>query len=138
MLKCLFCFSFAHNDLKRALLILILLAGFTGVTRAEFAGTAPGSVVIANTGPGFTIYPNPVNGSSFDINFKFNETEFPNVHLSIVNVLGQNVYSYNLVKMDYSNGKVHIDISDRHLTTGIYFVQLTSGENTKTVRLAIR
>ncbi len=101
-------------------------------------GNPPSSIVVANTGPGFTIYPNPVNGSSFDINFSFNETEFPRVHLNIVNVLGQNVYSYNLVKLDYSNGKIHIDITDLRLNKGIYFVQLTSGESTRTVRLAIR
>ena len=124
--------------MKKALLILVFFIGFTGLSRGEVWGNSPSSAAFANSGPSFTIYPNPVNGSSFDINFSFNETEYPNVHLSIVNVLGQNVYSYNLVKMDYSNGKVHIDISDRHLTTGIYFVQLTSGESTKTVRLAIR
>lgn len=92
----------------------------------------------ASSGPSFAMSPNPVNGSYFDIQFDFTESEFPKTIINITNVLGQVVYGYQLKHVDFENGKVRIDLSDAKLDKGVYFVQLKSGDFTKTLKLAVR
>ncbi len=89
-------------------------------------------------GPAFSLSPNPVNGSYFDIQLDFTETEYPKTIINITNVLGQVVYGYQLKHVDFQNGKVRIDLSDAKLDKGVYFVQLKSGDFTKTLKLAVR
>lgn len=102
------------------------------------SSTVPVEKVILAGGPGFTLNPNPVNGSYFFINLEFSEKEFPNTQILITNVLGQVVYSYGLKHIDFENGKVRVDVSDAKLDKGVYFVQLKSGDYTKTLKLAVR
>ena len=89
-------------------------------------------------GPNFTMSPNPVNGTYFYINFTFAESEYPNTFINITNVLGQVVYTYQVKHVDFANGRVRVELSDAKLDKGIYFVQLKSGESTKTQKLAVR
>ncbi len=53
-------------------------------------------------------------------------------------VLGKFVYSYVIKKSDYAEGKVRIGVMDALLDKGVYFIQLKSGDFTKTLKLAIR
>lgn len=96
--------------------------------------TAPEALVV----PGFSISPNPVVGNTFAIQLNFTQGEFPQARLSISNVLGQMVYAYSIKKVDYDNSFVRIDVSETKLEKGVYFVQIKSGEASKTVKLAIR
>ena len=96
--------------------------------------TAPEVTVI----PSFKISPNPVSGNTFAIQLSFSQSEFPGARLSISNVLGQVVYKYSMKKVDYDNGYVIVDVSETKLEKGVYFVQIKSGEASKTVKLAIR
>lgn len=100
-------------------------------TQAGTSGPAAG-------GPGFSLNPNPVSGNYFDINFDFTESEHPSVVVNITNVLGQVIYGYQLKHVDFVNGKLRIDLSDAKIDKGVYFVQLKSGESTKTLKLAVR
>lgn len=95
---------------------------------------APEAVVV----PGFSISPNPVVGNTFVIQLNFTKEQFPKARLSISNVLGQMVYAYSIKKVDYDNNFVRVDVSETKLEKGVYFVQIKSGESSKTVKLAIR
>jgi len=88
--------------------------------------------------PSFNISPNPVSGNTFAINLNFTQSQFPGARLSISNILGQAVYQYSMKKVDYDNGYVIVDVSETKLDRGVYFVQIKSGEASKTVKLAIR
>lgn len=106
---------------------------------AETLSTPPGvenPVLIG--GPDFTLNPNPVNGSYFYVNLKFSETDFPDAVILVNDVLGKVVYSYVIRKSDYAEGRVKIGVMDALLDKGIYFIQLKSGDYTKTLKLAIR
>lgn len=89
-------------------------------------------------GPSFTMSPNPVNGTYFYVNLAFTEAEYPNSQIIITNVLGQVIYNYPLKHVDFANRQVRIELSDAKLDKGVYFVQIKSGESTKTQKLAVR
>lgn len=89
-------------------------------------------------GPDFSLNPNPVNGSHFYVNLNFSESEFPNAVILVNDVLGKVVYSYVIKKSDYMEGKVKIGVMDALLDKGVYFIQVKSGDYTKTLKLAIR
>jgi Secretion system C-terminal sorting domain len=128
----LFCFKFAWKGkvpLKKLLLILLMLVPVITTVNAD---TPVGS------GPGFTMSPNPVTGNYFYINLSFSESEYPNTLINITNVLGQVIYSYPIRHVDFANRQVRIDLNDAKLDKGVYFVQLKSGESTKTQKLAVR
>jgi len=114
--------------LKKILTILLMLLPLVATVRAY----------PVSSGPGFTLNPNPVTGDFFDINLDFTESEYPITVINITNVLGQVVYVVPLKHVDFMNGKVRIELADAKLDKGIYFVQLKSGEATKTLKLAVR
>lgn len=122
----------------RKLLVLFFLLFSFGL-HAESLSTPPviDNPVLAG-GPEFTLNPNPVNGSYFYVNLKFTEAEFPDAVILVNDVLGKVVYSYVIKKSDYSEGKVRIGVMDALLDKGVYFIQLKSGDFTKTLKLAIR
>lgn len=122
----------------RKLLVLFFLLFSFGL-HAESLLTPPviDNPVLAG-GPDFTLNPNPVNGSYFYVNLKFTEAEFPDAVILVNDVLGKVVYSYVIKKSDYSEGKVRIGVMDALLDKGVYFIQLKSGDFTKTLKLAIR
>ena len=68
----------------------------------------------------------------------FSETDFPDAVILVNDVLGKVVYSYVIRKSDYAEGRVKIGVMDALLDKGIYFIQLKSGDYTKTLKLAIR
>lgn len=121
--------------------MLILLVGLLALPQA---GKACGWPVAADEhpaligGPGFTLNPNPVTGSYFFINLEFSEAEFPNAKVTITNVLGQAVYVAPIRKTEFATGKIRIELADAKLDKGVYFVQVSSGDNTKTLKLAVR
>ncbi len=89
-------------------------------------------------GPQFTITPNPVNGSYFSVNITFTEADYPDATVVISDVLGKQVFIHSLKKTDFLEGKVRINVMDAGLDKGVYFVQMKSGDITRTLKLAIR
>lgn len=93
---------------------------------------------VAGQGPTFTLNPNPVTGSYFYVNLQFTEAQYPDAVIVVNDVLGKVVYSYPIRKSDYTTGQVRIDLGDAMLDKGVYFLQIKSGDSTKTLKLAIR
>ncbi len=89
-------------------------------------------------GPAFNITPNPVSGSYFYVNLDFVESDFPDAAIVISDVLGKIAYVHPLKKSDYIEKQVRINVMDANLDKGVYFLQVKSGEHTRTLKLAIR
>jgi hypothetical protein len=70
----------------------------------------------------FRLYPNPADNGVFNIQFStFNND---NINLKLYNILGQNVFTQN-VMMDGS-GKASVDVSQ--LSSGVYLVEIIQNE----------
>lgn len=122
-----------------------LLAIFFFITSLTLVAKTPSirfneedNPLIFTVGPEFSLNPNPVNGSYFFVNLNFSEVDFPNSVILVNDVLGKVVYSYVIKKSDYIEGKVKIGVMDALLDKGVYFIQVKSGDYTKTLKLAIR
>jgi hypothetical protein len=119
-----------------AIALLLLLLPVTRAKSLENGENPPAAVSVA--GPSFSLTPNPVTGTHFYVNFAFSEAQYPEAGIIINDVLGKTVYSYGLTKNDYASGRIRIDVADALLDKGVYFVQVKSGDATKTLKLAIR
>ncbi len=119
-----------------AIALLMLLISVTRAKSLENGENPPAAVSVA--GPSFSLTPNPVTGSHFYVNLAFSEAQYPEAGIIINDVLGKTVYSYGLTKNDYASGRIRIDVADALLDKGVYFVQVKSGDATKTLKLAIR
>ena len=89
-------------------------------------------------GPSFRLTPNPVNGSFFYVNLDFSANEYPDAGIIISDVLGKRVYFHTLKQSDFAEGRVRISVMDANLGKGVYFLQIKSGDTSKTQKLAIR
>ncbi|MFM6953028.1 MAG: T9SS type A sorting domain-containing protein [Bacteroidota bacterium] len=118
-------------------LIIVFFALAIGSTEAVARPDLPPADV-AGQGPTFTLNPNPVTGSYFYVNLQFTEAQYPDAVIIVNDVLGKVVYSYPIRKSDYTTGQVRIDLGDAMLDKGVYFLQIKSGDTTKTLKLAIR
>jgi hypothetical protein len=123
--------------MKRSLLIFSALLLFAAL-KADGSNGSGVAVSAVSPGPNFTLNPNPVTGSYFFINLGFKETEYPEAKITITSVLGQVVYTAPVRKTEFATGSVRIDLADARLSKGMYFVQVSSGDNTKTLKLAVR
>lgn len=118
-------------------LVILFFALATGSVEATARPDLPPAEV-AGQGPTFTLNPNPVTGSYFYVNLQFTEAQYPDAVILVNDVLGKVVYSYPIRKSDYTTGQVRIDLGDAMLDKGVYFLQIKSGDSTKTLKLAIR
>lgn len=79
-----------------------------------------------------TNYPNPFNNST-TISFTLNKKDF--VRLIVVDVYGKQVFTLLNNKMDSSTH--HVIFSPEKLSSGIYFYQVSTSENTETKMMQI-
>ncbi len=99
------------------------------------ASTGSGTVnvnEIANTNK-FSMYPNPTNANT---SISFNLENESNVSLEVYNTVGSLVYSEN--KNNMSAGKQKINFDGTEFPQGIYFVNLTIGNEKVTRKLTIQ
>jgi len=82
---------------------------------------------------GFTIYPNPNNGS-FKTEFELNEKE--NVSIQLIDLLGKVYYESNYKNLNSGFHQLDINLP-ADLTTGIYFVRMSNSKGSKTTKLVI-
>lgn len=115
----------------RLSLLILTLAFTTPVLKADGNENLIG-------GPSFRLTPNPVNGSFFHVNLDFDVNEFPDAGIIISDVLGKTVYVQPLKQSDFMEGRVRISVMDANLDKGVYFLQIKSGDSSKTQKLAIR
>jgi hypothetical protein len=102
--------------MKRIFLVILILA--CAYLRPVSAALPPVSGdELLGGGPSFTITPNPVSGSYFSLNLDFSYNEYPDAA---------------------AEGRVRITVMDANLDKGVYFLQIKSGDATKTQKLAIR
>lgn len=76
----------------------------------------------------FGIYPNPVNQKSA----LYISSPLENTKISIVNALGQTVFSKQV-----NNNSIKLNLEEIGLEAGIYFVVMGSGKDTKTRKLVV-
>jgi hypothetical protein len=117
-------------------MIVIFILSFGSVKLNAHADLPPAGVV--DLGPTFSINPNPVSGTFFYVNLNFTEAQYPEAVIVINDILGKVVFSYPIRKSDYATSQIRVDLSDAMLDKGIYFLQIKSGDATKTLKLAIR
>lgn len=123
--------------MKNIFLILLVIASAS--LRSVSAALPPISGdELFGGGPSFTITPNPVSGSYFSLNLHFSNNEFPGATIIISDVLGKTVYFQSIKQSDFMEGRVRISVMDANLDKGVYFLQIKSGDATKTQKLAIR
>jgi hypothetical protein len=67
------------------------------------------------------VYPNPTNG---DINIAFEMKQAGDVDLTIIDLLGKKVYASKNKLLTSGNQRLKIDLTQYHLTTGIYFLNI--------------
>ena len=115
---------------------MIFAMSFGSVKLSASADFPPASVV--DLGPTFSINPNPVSGTFFYVNLNFTEAQYPEAVIVINDILGKVVFSYPIRKSDYAISQIRVDLSDAMLDKGVYFLQIKSGDATKTLKLAIR
>ncbi|MFI5140823.1 MAG: T9SS type A sorting domain-containing protein [Bacteroidia bacterium] len=81
-------------------------------------------------GSAINLFPNPNNGQ---FNFSVNLPEAANLNFTIVNMIGQVVYTKS--ENNITNAVLSCDLS--HLSKGVYYANITDGKNNKTVKKII-
>jgi len=123
--------------MKRTVILLFILIGLSFRSVGAAFPPVSGDELVGG-GPSFTLTPNPVSGSYFSVNLNFSYSEFPDAAIIISDVLGKTVYFQGLKQSDFIEGRVRISVMDANLDKGVYFLQIKSGDATKTQKLAIR
>ncbi len=123
---------------RRLLLLFTLFVCFATSNAKQIMPLLEDENPVHSGGPSFNITPNPVSGSYFYVNLDFLESDFPDAAIIISDVLGKVAYVHPLKKSDYMEKQVRINVMDANLDKGVYFLQVKSGEHTRTLKLAIR
>jgi len=131
-----FFFNFVVMKRFWPIVIMIFAMSFGSVKLSAHADLP--STGIVDLGPTFSISPNPVSGTFFYVNLNFTEAQYPEAVIVINDILGKVVFSYPIRNSDYATSQIRVDLSDAMLDKGIYFLQIKSGDATKTLKLAIR
>lgn len=79
----------------------------------------------------FNVFPNPVQ-SSTTINFNLQKNS--NVQLKITDITGKQVFISNQF---FESGEQHFDLETKDYKNGIYFCTLTTGNLSKSIRIAV-
>ena len=93
--------------------------------------SGPAGIEEAATIDNVTVFPNPANEVA-NVNLSINEMS--NVSISVVNTLGQTVYTENLGNV---NGEQNVKINTTDLENGIYLVNITVNGNVITKRISV-
>lgn len=102
------------------------------IYQAAFANALPAGINENEAAIGLRVYPNPLQNEA-DITFELEEGD--NIHISLHNTIGQEVYTNNLGYRQA--GRHSLTINAKDLNSGIYFLNITVGDNRATTRLSI-
>ncbi len=83
---------------------------------------------------GMTIYPNPATGNNTTINFNTRSTATATINL--YNVLGEKIYNQPLGSLNSGNHSTNLSL--QNLSNGLYFVELSNGEEKITQPLVVK
>ena len=98
------------------------------IDSALFVGVKETPALIANA----SLFPNPVSNESV---LSFSLAKESEVQISIVNELGQRVSSVYSGTMQPGENTVRVSVAE--LTTGIYFMEISTGEETRSLKLEV-
>lgn len=108
-------------------------AGCTGTANSQVLVEVCNGITSAVSSAGMNVYPNPTEGD-FTIEFA-NNTDVREANLTIVNSLGQAVQTQQLNCTPGTNRWV---IDAGNLSTGIYFISFTAGEQSFSRKLEVQ
>jgi len=80
----------------------------------------------------YEIYPNPFNSST---KISYSLESLGDIKISIFNIAGQRVFETNIMRQE--PGRYAIQWDDSGLSSGVYVVKLTQGENTDSKRMLL-
>ncbi len=100
-----------------------------------YLSSATGVKDYASIISGLYAYPNPFNSSS-TINYSLAESG--SVQFTLTDVLGRNVQHFNAGEQAAGNHQVVVDAGSLSLAKGIYFLQMLSSGEVKTLKLSVR
>lgn len=103
------------------------------IDNIQFAGGNVGVKQISLSDATIGVYPNPTTA---DANLKIALPKTATVSYVVINVLGQQMESDNLGSM--KDGVHTIKLNTGDYTTGVYFVKVKIGENTKTQKVIVK
>ncbi len=82
---------------------------------------------------GFVSYPNPTSGQ---VNFSFTLKKNENVEVQVLNTLGEVVFTQN--RIEFTEGDHAISMDASNLKPGVYFVNMTIGNQVYTNKIAVK
>lgn len=85
-----------------------------------------------NDGVAFSVFPNPTNGQ---FTVSITNTNSKTVSISVVNILGETVYSYS---DNNCANTVSKQINLENITAGIYFIKIDTGKDVTTQKIIIQ
>lgn len=127
-------YNLTMNDQIR----VVVHSGYTCATvdtATDFWGNpdivVPTAVLSVNNAKGIVLYPNP-NPGEFNV---AGVASGARVAAMVMNAIGQEVYN---ASVDVINGRFNMHIAlDKNLPSGVYILQLQSGNNKETIRFSI-
>lgn len=113
---------FAQDNMNKAVLNSAWATLLTGVTEVE----KPGNGITS-------LFPNPANSSAY-VSYQLTETR--NVKISVLNMLGQEVFTSN--EGEKSAGQYDLEIGTSSLPNGMYIVHVTLGDKVHTSKVSVQ
>ncbi len=89
---------------------------------------------VLNSNQSFSAYPNPTSGIT-TLNYNVNEKSI--VKIDLYNLLGEKVYTTSMEAKSAGNYTHQINTQELGLESGIYFINLSSRNYNKTIRLVV-
>lgn len=87
--------------------------------------------------PEFAVYPNPATGNEILISLKNFKNNAGSV-LTISNVIGQVLFTYHITEADIANGNFKVYLSEHEIRKGMYFLKISSGEQSTLKKLVVK
>lgn len=106
--------------------------GFSGFS--NFRTTITTGVASLKSITKWSIFPNPVSGGQFQVNLN-SENSFE-ANISLINILGKTVVNFGNYPIRTGENNINLTVNPS-VSSGIYFLQVSSREGQKTERLAI-
>jgi hypothetical protein len=131
-------YTFSRNsnwDVSKMHVVGMLVNGTTGeIMNAELGSLNSNSVGIEKNNTFQTLlYPNPSNGMS-TLAIHLNSPS--NIDISVINILGEEVYNFQSVLLAAGGHLNKIDLSNN--ANGIYFIRVNANDKSQTIKLVLK
>ncbi len=87
----------------------------------------------------YNIYPNPLNGNSFQVSFDPTNYKSNGVYkFTLSNIIGQNIYNYTPTELELKGGKFTVILEDLKLDKGVYLTKFEFNQISSVQKLVVR